>query len=79
MAQNRTKVKKKLESIGRAGQRSQAEEVNKRRGSDGAILGKWTFCTVKMPKDKNALTPSNLPVMICGTLYFKNSDSIRYR
>ena len=31
------------------------------------------------PKDRNAFTPNNLPALICGTVYYKNSKKIRYQ
>ena len=32
-----------------------------------------------MPKDRNAFTPNNLPALICGTVYYKTSNKIRYQ
>jgi hypothetical protein len=49
----------------------------KRRGGQEA-LGTWTVCTLKMPKDRNALTPNHLPALICGTIYCKSTNKIRY-
>jgi hypothetical protein len=49
------------------------------RGGDQEVLGKWTVCTTKMPKDRNAFTPSNLLALICGTVYYKTSKRIRYK
>ena len=53
--------------------------MNRDRGGGLEVLGKWTVCTIKMPKDLNAFTPNNLPALICGTVYYKASNKIRYQ
>jgi len=71
-----------LENLGRAGQEKQAKQVNKNRGNGGnceEVIGKWTICTLEMPRDKNNLTPNNLPVLICGVSYFKKTGLFRYK
>jgi hypothetical protein len=52
--------------------------VNRDRRDDQEALGKWTVCTIKMPKDRNALIPNHLPVLICGTIYYKSTNKIRH-
>jgi hypothetical protein len=79
MVMEKTNDRNAMESRARAGQRKQAEEVNKDRGGGQEVLGKWTVCNIKMPKDRNAFTPNNLPALICGTVYYKNSKKIRYQ
>ena len=79
MMMEKTNDRNAMESRARAGQRKQAEEVNKDRGGGQEVLGKWTVCNIKMPKDRNAFTPNNLPALICGTVYYKNSKKIRYQ
>ncbi len=49
------------------------------RGGSQEVLGKWTVCTIKMSKDQNAFTPNNLPTLICGIVYYKTSNKIRYK
>jgi len=73
-------MRQQLEESAREGQKKQAEAVNKTRiGVGGEVLRKWTVATLVMPHDKNEFTPKNLPVLICGTIYYKTTDTYRYR
>jgi hypothetical protein len=35
--------------------------------------------TLVMPNDKSNLTPNNLPVLVCGVIYYNKSKTYRYR
>jgi len=72
--------KERLECTARTGQKKQAEDVNKSRISrSGELIPKWSICTLIMPRDKNDFTPKNLPVLVCGSYFYKKSNLVRYR
>jgi hypothetical protein len=72
--------RERLECTARTGQKKQAEDVNKCRISQsGELIPKWSVCTLIMPSDKNDFTPKNLPVLVCGSYFYKKSNLVRYR
>ena len=47
--------------------------------AEAECIGKWTVCTLAMPNDRSTLTPNNLPVLVCGVIYYNKSKTYRYR
>ena len=77
-----SKRRAEMESLGRSGQEKQAGQVNSSRGrgmNNAECIGKWTVCTLAMPNDRSTLTPNNLPVLVCGVIYYNKSKTYRYR
>ena len=76
----KSKQRKALENMAAAGQKKQADDVNRdRTWGGGEHLPKGTMCTLTLTKDKAKLGIKDLPVQIVKLIYYKNSDSIRYQ
>jgi hypothetical protein len=74
------KNRESLESRAAAAQEQQARDVNKNRSySGGENLPKDTICLLTLGPDKNNVGIKNLPVMITQVLYYKASDTMRYK
>lgn len=72
--------RKSFESRAAAGQEQQARDVNKNWSfSGGENLPKNTICLLTLGPDKNNVGIKNLPVMITQVIYYKQSDSMRYK
>ena len=69
-----------MEKKAAAGQKKQADDVNKDRKWDGREhLPKDSMCTLTLTKDKAKLGIKDLPVQIVKLIYYKQSESIRYQ
>ncbi len=69
-----------LESMAAAGQKKQADDVNRERSwGAGEHLPKDTMCTLELTKDKAKLGINDLPMQIVNLMYYKQSESIRYQ
>lgn len=72
--------RKSLESRAAAAQEQQARDVNKNRSySGGENLPKDTICLLTLGPEKNNVGIKNLPVMITQVMYYKQSDTMRYK
>ncbi len=77
-----SKRRAEMESLGQAGQEKQAGQVNSSREcglNNAECIGKWTICTLVMPYDRSTLTPNDLPVLVCGAIYYNKSKNYQYR
>ena len=76
----KAECRRKLEKKAAAGQKKQANDVNKDRKWDGGEhLPKDSMCTLTLTKDKAKLGIKDLPVQIVKLIYYKQSESIRYQ
>lgn len=76
----KAECRKSLESMAAAGQKKQADDVNRDRSwGGGEHLPKDTMCTLTLTKDKAKLGIKDLPVQIVKLIYYKQSESIRYQ
>ena len=76
----KSKVRKHMEETASNGQKKQAVAVNKNRlWLGGETLPKGTVCLLRISEGKNNIGVKDLPVVIIGVHYYRQSGNIRYK
>jgi hypothetical protein len=76
----KAECRRELEKKAAAGQKKQADDVNKGRKWDGGEhIPKDSMCILTLTKNKAKLGIKDLPVQIVKLIYYKQSESIRYQ